>query len=209
VISGLKALEKLQEGNRRFVEGATGGRAPVNAPRPEQDVENQAPFAILLGCSDSRVPTEPIFDQGFGQLFVARVAGNVITPAQAGSIELGVERLGVKLIVVLGHSHCGAIQMALDDLEGKTVVTSPNLRSILDCIQPSIKALLAARPEQDRETFLAEAARSNVRASVARLRQVSPLLRRQIETNGLLVVGAIYSLESGIVDFFDGLPLDG
>jgi carbonic anhydrase len=207
VISGPKALEKLKEGNRRFVQNATEARAGATATRREQDVETQRPFAILLGCSDSRVPTEPIFDQDFGQLFVTRVAGNVITPTQAGSIELGVERLGVKLIVILGHSHCGAIQMALDELEGKTVVTSPNLRSILDCIQPSLKALLSAKPEQDRVTLLAEAAKTNVRASVARLQQVSPLLQQQIETNDLLVVGAIYSLQSGIVDFFDGSPL--
>jgi carbonic anhydrase len=119
-----------------------------------------------------------------------------------------VERLGVKLIVVLGHSHCGAIRMALEELEGKTVVESPNLGSIIDCIQPSLKALLAAEPEQDRETLLRKAAETNVRTSVARLQQISPLLQQQIEHNGLLVVGAMYSLESGIVDFFDGLPFE-
>lgn len=208
MISGSKALKKLREGNRRFVKGTTKGRARATATRREQVVEPQKPFAILLGCSDSRVPTESIFDQGSGELFVTRVAGNVITPAQAGSIELGVERLGVKLIVVLGHSHCGAIQMALDELEGKTVVASSNLRSILDCIQPSLKALLAAEREQDRETLLREAGKTNVRTSVARLQQISPLLQRQIEHNGLLVMGAMYSLESGNVDFFDGLALE-
>jgi len=208
VISGSKALEKLREGNRRFVEGVEG-QARVTATLREQLVENQTPFAILVGCSDSRVPTELIFDQGFGELFVIRVAGNFITPTQAGSVEFGVERLGAKLIVVLGHSHCGAIQMALDDIEGKTVVTSPNLRSILDCIQPSMKAMLAAKPEQDRGALIAEAVEANVRASVAPLQPVSPLLQRQIETNGVVVAGAIYSLESGIVDFFDGLPRDG
>jgi carbonic anhydrase len=207
VISGSKALEKLREGNRRFVKGMTEGRTRV-ATRREQDVETQRPFAILLGCSDSRVPTEPIFDQDFGELFVTRVAGNVITPSQAGSIEFGVDQLGVKLIVVLGHSHCGAVRMALDELEGKAVVTSPNLRSILDCIQPSLKALLAAEREQDRETLLREAGKTNVRTSVARLQQISPLLQRQIEHNGLLVMGAMYSLESGNVDFFDGLALE-
>ena len=189
------------------MKGATERWARPTSTRREEIVEAQEPFAILLGCSDSRVPTEPIFDQDFGELFVTRVAGNVITPSQAGSIEFGVDQLGVKLIVVLGHSHCGAVRMALDELEGKAVVTSPNLRSILDCIQPLLKDLLTARPELDRETLLAEAARTNVRVSVARLQQVSPLLKRQIETNGLLVVGAIYSLESGIVDFFDGLPI--
>jgi carbonic anhydrase len=166
----------------------------------------QEPFAIILGCSDSRVPVELVFDQGAGDLFVVRVAGNVAAPPLVGSVEFAVERFRTPLVVVLGHSMCGAILATLEELEQTNQEISPSLRAILARIQSSVEPLLGSG--LDRDELVAQAVRANICASANALRNGSPLLERLIEREGLLVVGAEYSLETGKVDFFDGIPID-
>jgi carbonic anhydrase len=197
------ALERLREGNQRFVtELQAGGRATGKTRRREL-VDGQEPFAIVLGCSDSRVPAEIVFDQGLGDLFVIRVAGNVVAPSQIGSVEFAAERFGTRLVVVLGHSMCGAIAATLEELERPSERRSPNLRAIVDRIRPAVEGLLEAGARRDRDSLAQLAVRANIRASVDHLRHGSEILERLIEQDGLLVVGAEYSLQSGPVDFFD------
>jgi carbonic anhydrase len=203
LISGRKALERLQEGNRRFASELKAGRRPTGEDRRRELVDGQEPFAIVLGCSDSRVPAEIVFDQGLGDLFVIRVAGNIVAPSQIGSVEFAAERFGTRLVVVLGHSMCGAIAATLEELERPTERRSPNLRAIVDRIRPAVEGLLEAGVKTDPATLAHLAVRANIRASVDHLRHGSEILERLIERDGLLVVGAEYSLESGLVDFFD------
>ncbi|MFP6907611.1 MAG: carbonic anhydrase [Verrucomicrobiota bacterium] len=205
MISAHEALKKLQAGNRRFV---SGERVPViSDPMSSRGrVVGQEPFAIILGCSDSRVPVELVFDQGAGDLFVVRVAGNVAAPPLVGSVEFAVERFRTPLVVVLGHSMCGAILATLEELEQTNQEISPSLRAILARIQSSVEPLLGSG--LDRDELVAQAVRANICASANALRNGSPLLERLIEREGLLVVGAEYSLETGKVDFFDGIPID-
>ncbi|MEE8360926.1 MAG: carbonic anhydrase [Gemmatimonadales bacterium] len=165
----------------------------------------QEPFAVILGCSDSRVPIEIVFDQGFGDLFVIRVAGNIVAPSQIGSIEFAAERFGTRLVVVLGHTQCGAIQATLEELRRPTENQSRNLRSIVDRIRPSVEELLAPEFGYDQDALAQHAVRANVRASADQLRRGSQILEEHIQKDGLLVVGAEYSLETGVVDFFDGV----
>jgi carbonic anhydrase len=202
MIGAVEALERLRAGNRRFV----ANRGGASATRPIEVAESQEPFAIILGCSDSRVPAEIVFDQGLGDLFVIRVAGNIIAPSLVGSVEFAAERFGTRLVVVLGHSSCGAILATLEELIRPGGSRSPNLRSIVDRVRPSVESLLATELRRDHEALVREAVRANIRASASHLRHGSGLLEQLIESNGLLVVGAEYSLETGVVDFFDGLP---
>ncbi|HEX5138634.1 MAG TPA: carbonic anhydrase [Planctomycetota bacterium] len=200
-LSADEALERLRQGNARFVtnqseRGATGARRA-------DLIAGQNPFAIVLGCSDSRVPLELVFDQGFGDLFVIRVAGNIVAPSLVGSVEFAAERFGTRLVVVLGHTQCGAILATLEELRRPTEIQSRNLRSIVDRVRPSVEGLLGAG--YDAETLVQHAVRANIRASADHLRHGSEVLERLIQTDGLLVVGAEYSLETGAVDFFDGL----
>jgi carbonic anhydrase len=169
----------------------------------------QEPFAIILGCSDSRVPAEIVFDQGLGDLFVIRVAGNIVAPSQVGSVEFAAARFGTRLVVVLGHSQCGAILATLEELQQPTENQSRNLRSIVDRVRPSVEALLATELRHDQEALVERAVRANVQASVNQLRHGSALLEQLIENDEPLVVGAEYSLETGLVDFFDGVPKSG
>ena len=166
----------------------------------------QEPFAIILGCSDSRVPAEIVFDQGLGDLFVIRVAGNIVASSQVGSVEFAAARFGTRLVVVLGHSRCGAILATLEELQLATANQSRNLRSIVDRIRPSVEALLATDLKYNLDTLMQQAVRANVRASANHLRHGSEVLEELIQRNQLLVVGAEYSLETGMVEFFDGLP---
>ena len=168
-------------------------------------VSGQEPFAIVLGCSDSRVPAELVFDQGFGDLFVIRVAGNIVAPSQVGSVEFAAAKFGTRLVVVVGHSQCGAITATLDELLGRSTTESRNLRSIVERVRPSVEAVLAGKPPVDYDALVRDAVRANVRVSAAHLRHGSELLERLVREDGLLVVGAEYSLESGIVTFFDGV----
>jgi carbonic anhydrase len=199
MLSADQALQRLRDGNRRFAEGLMqGGRAPVHDLRSEL-LEGQAPFAIILGCSDSRVPAEIIFDQCLGDLFVIRVAGNVVAPSQVGSVEFAAETFGTRLVVVLGHSMCGAVLATLESLDNPSGSPSPNLDAIIGRIRPVVESL----PPGDGDR-LQRAIRANIRASAAQLRRGSPALDRLIRAQGLKVVAAEYSLESGRVDFFDG-----
>jgi len=203
------ALARLVEGNRRFASNEptmASGAAFLRAHRADL-AAGQEPFAIVLGCADSRVPAELVFDQGFGDLFVIRVAGNIVAPSQVGSVEFAAARFDTRLVLVLGHTQCGAIAAALEELEGRPSAKSHNLRSIVDRVRPAVEtALAAAGPAGDRDALLHAAVRANVRAAADHLRHGSPLLEQLVREDGLLVVGAEYSLETGVVDFFDGAP---
>src|SRR5262245_8957235 len=206
MIDARTALARLRAGNRRFVANRSAADPLANQARRTELIAGQEPFAIILGCSDSRVPAELVFDQGFGDLFVIRIAGNIVAPSQIGSVEFAAARFGTRLVVVLGHSQCGAVIATLDELLGRATTESKNLRSIVDRVRPAVENLLADRHSDDPDALVREAVLANVRASVDQLRQGSELLERLTLTDGLLVVGAKYSLASGVVDFFDGIP---
>jgi carbonic anhydrase len=206
VIPAREALGRLREGNRRFVTNARGADAFRNEVRRVELTKTQAPFAIVLGCSDSRVPAEIVFDQGLGDLFVIRVAGNIVAPSQVGSVEFAAARFGTRLVVVLGHTSCGAIVATVEALAGAAGPDSVNLRSIVDFVRPSVEGLMSSLLARDQEALVREACRANVRASADHLRHGSPLLEKLIAEDGLLVVGAEYDLTTGQVDFFDGVP---
>lgn len=209
MIPAREALHRLREGNRRFVSGERSGDRLAAHTRPDDLVDGQTPFAAILGCSDSRVPVEIVFDQGPGDLFVIRVAGNVVAPSLVGSVELAAEQFGTRLVVVLGHSRCGAVTATLDALQRSAKSESRNLRSIVDRIAPAVAELLETDLRHDPAALLHHAVRANVRASVSHLRHGSDVLEGLIESHDLLVVGAEYSLATGEVDFFDGVPEDG
>ena len=177
----------------------------TNQTRRVEVAAGQEPFAIILGCSDSRVPAEIVFDQGLGDLFVIRVAGNIVASSQVGSVEFAAARYETRLVVVLGHSQCGAILATLEELQQPTN-QSKNLRSIVDRVRPSVEALLSTELRHDPDALVRQAVRANIRASADHLRHGSGVLEQLIEKEGLLIVGAEYSLETGIVDFFDGMP---
>jgi len=200
-----EALNRLIAGNRRFV-AERRAHGSSNQVRRDQLRESQEPFAIILGCSDSRVPAEIVFDQGLGDLFVIRVAGNIVAPSLVGSVEFAADRFGTRLVVVLGHSSCGAVQATLEELGRPTEGQSPNLHAIVERIRPSVEKLLADKPDLADEELLELAVRDNIRASAIQLRHGSEILEQLIAEEGLLIVGAEYSLETGVVDFFDGLP---
>lgn len=202
MISGREALARLKDGNRRFV-AETHGEATVNRERRNELVDGQNPFAIILGCSDSRVPAEIVFDQGLGDLFVIRVAGNIVAPSQVGSIEFAAERFGSRLVVVLGHSQCGAITATIEELERPSENRSPNLGSIVGRIRPAVETLFETDLRNDHDALVDRAVRANIRASVDHLRHGSAILERLVEQDELLIVGAEYSLETGEVKFFD------
>ena len=205
MIDARTALQRLREGNRRFNDGASQTTLGNRLHRGEL-AEGQAPFAIILGCSDSRVPAEIVFDQGLGDLFVIRVAGNIVASSQVGSAEFAAERFGTRLIVVLGHSRCGAVSATVEELLRPRENQSPNLRSIVDRVRPSVETLLETPLRHDHDALVHHAVRANVRASCNHLRHGSAVLERLIEKEGLCVVGAEYSLETGEVEFFDGAP---
>ena len=205
MIPARDALARLQDGNRRFVSGVRSEHL-FDAARLAELTQGQQPFAIVLGCSDSRVPAEIVFDQGLGDLFVIRVAGNIVAPSGVGSVEFAAERCGSRLVVVLGHSQCGAVIATLEELHRPTENQSRNLRSIVGRVRPSVEPLLGTDLERDPEALLREAVRANIRASADQLRHGSEVLEQLIRDEGLLVVGAEYCLETGTVDFFDGVP---
>jgi len=206
MISAQEALERLKEGNLRFVSGKRSPEARLNHSERAKRVRDQSPFAIILGCSDSRVPAELVFDQGIGDLFVIRVAGNIVAPSQVGSIEFAADQFGTPLVVVMGHSNCGAVNATLQQLERPAQLGSPNLGIIIQSILPCVQALFESDSDYDRDELLALAVRDNIRASAGQLRHGSEVLVKLIQDKGLLVVGAEYSLETGLVDFFDGVP---
>lgn len=200
-LPALDALARLRDGNRRFVANVRTSGALSDPARRLELTAGQAPFAIVLGCSDSRVPAEIVFDQGLGDLFVIRVAGNIVAPSQIGSIEFAAERFGTRLVVVLGHSRCGAILATLEELGRPGDRRTRNLRSIVDRIRPSIEPLFTTDLVRDPDALVREAVRANIRASCDQLRQGSDILERLIAAEGLVVAGAEYSLETGAVEF--------
>jgi carbonic anhydrase len=205
LISALDALQRLRDGNSRFASSLRTVEPLLSHDRRAELVAGQEPFAIILGCSDSRVPAEIVFDQGLGDLFVIRVAGNIVAPSQIGSVEFAVSRFGTRLVVVLGHSQCGAILATIEELTGGDDSASRNIRSIVDRIKPSVESIMATELRHHQDALVKEAVRANVRASANHLRHGSEIIEKLIEDDGLLVVGAEYSLETGIVEFFDGV----
>ena len=206
MIPARQALALLQEGNRRFVSHISNRDAITDRARRLEVAASQEPFAAILGCSDSRVPVEIVFDQGLGDLFVIRVAGNIVAPSQIGSVEFAAEKFGTRLVVVLGHTQCGAIETTLQQLQRPIENQSRNLHSIVDLIRPSVEGLLATEIRHDLGALGRAAVRANIRASVKRLRHGSDIIEQLIQKAGLMVVGAEYSLETGAVDFFEALP---
>jgi carbonic anhydrase len=209
IIPAREALERLREGNRRFVSNTVDLDAKLDPVRRKALTAGQRPVAIVLGCSDSRVPAEIVFDQGLGDLFVIRVAGNIVAPSQVGSVEFAAEQFGTELVVVLGHSQCGAVLATVNEMTHQVGALSPNLRSIVDRIRPAVESLVDAGLVPDIATLVDQAVRANVRASVDHLRHGSASLESLIGTGRLLVVGAEYSLETGEVDFFYGASEEG
>lgn len=207
MIPATEALERLQRGNGRFVAGHRDHDPLGSRMRRSQLVDGQEPFAVILGCSDSRAPVEIVFDQGLGDLFVIRVAGNIVAPSLVGSVEFAAAKFGTRLVVVMGHTQCGAVAATLDALQQPAENQSPNLQSIIDRIRPSVEPLLATELRHDPAVLAEQAVRANVRAAANQLRHGSAIIENLIAGDGLLVVGAEYALESGQVDFFDGLSL--
>jgi carbonic anhydrase len=209
MIPAPEALQRLREGNQRFASDVRSRDTPTSRARRLELEAGQEPFAAILGCSDSRVPVEIVFDQGLGDLFVIRVAGNIVAPSQIGSVEFAAEQFCTRLVVVLGHSQCGAIEATLEQLQRSAENQSAHLRSIVDRIRPSVEGLLATELRHDADALAREAVRANIRASASHLRHGSKLIEQLIQNEGLLVVGAEYSLKTGVVDFFDGVPQVG
>lgn len=207
--AALQALARLREGNVRFASDVRSQDLDSSPSRRRELAAGQTPFAIILGCSDSRVPAELVFDQGLGDLFVIRVAGNIVAPSQVGSVEFAAERYGTPLVVVLGHSECGAILATLEEMGRSTTEQSRNLRSIVDRIRPSIEGLIPTPTRQHSAALIRQAVRANIRASANHLRHGSEPLEQLIQKGQLIVVGAEYSLDTGVVDFFDGVPEAG
>jgi carbonic anhydrase len=209
-LDAAQALARLREGNRRFVDHVVSLEALLSHARREDHARAQRPFAVILGCSDSRAPAEFVFDQGLGDLFVIRVAGNIAAPSQIGSVEFAVARFGIRLVVVLGHSNCGAIQATLEAVDHPHEV-SPALHAIVDRIMPALGDIAHAHAHGDRDHHhdddalnrrAHDAMRANVRYTAARLRADSTYLDRMCDEQGLSIVGADYDLSSGVVDFF-------
>ena len=209
MISAQEALDLLREGNHRFVSGTGEHLADTGQEARSELAAGQRPFAIILGCSDSRVPTEIIFNQSLGDLFVIRVAGNIADRSPIGSIEYALEMFGTPLVVVMGHTQCGAVLATLADLEQPAGDHSPNLQFIIDRIKSALAGLPAQNLGQDPESLVRQAVRANILASADQLRRGSKIIRDRIDNHGLWVLSAEYCLETGVVDFFDGLPSSG
>ena len=202
MIPASEALQRLRDGNLRFASNERSSDTSLTRSQRAELMKTQEPIAIILGCSDSRVPAEIVFDQGLGDLFVIRVAGNIVAPSQVGSVEFAAERYGTRLVVVLGHTQCGAILATLEELQRPTANQSRNLRTIVDRVRPSVEGLLDTPLRNDVDALVRHAVRGNIRASVNHLRHGSQVLEQLIQDNGLIVVGAEYCLETGVVEFF-------
>ena len=197
------ALQRLQEGNARFVSGDIASGSQHYRVSREQIVAAQEPFAIVVGCSDSRVPVEIVFDQGLGDLFVIRIAGNVVSKTQLGSIEFAALEYGTRLVVVLGHTGCGAMAAAAATVQGGKDPGSDNLRLLVEQVRPAVMRAVDVDGDVASAAFADRVGRENVRHSVEVIQTGSGVIRRLVEDDGLLVVGAEYSLATGSVAFFD------
>jgi carbonic anhydrase len=203
MIKAQDALDRLRDGNARFVSGRRNREAQPSQTRRAEVADGQEPFAIILGCSDSRVPAELVFDQGLGDLFVIRVAGNIVAPSQIGSVEFAAALFHTRLVVVLGHTQCGAVLATLDELQQPMENQSNNIRSIVDRIRPSVEPLLSDESPHGSELLLQRAVRANVEYSVNQLRHGSEILESLVKNKDLLIIGAEYSLETGEVQFLE------
>ena len=204
MITAATALGRLREGNRRFVsDHLEYCSISTHRDRRRELAAGQAPFAVILGCSDSRVPVEIVFDQGLGDLFVIRVAGNIVGPSQEGSIEFAAQHFGTPLVVVLGHSRCGAVQATLDALEHAAECPSTGLCSLIRSLEPSVKPVLEVGDTRDPQLLLERAVRSNIRKTVRQLRESSVILKPLVREGRLVILGAEYNIETGEVVFFD------
>ena len=203
IISAAEAMERLCQGNRRFVSNDVDRQALAKRTHQTSAGDGQSPIAIVLACSDSRVPTELIFDQGIGDLFVIRVAGNIVAPSQIGSIEYAAKQFKTQLVVVLGHTDCGAVIATLKELALKDSHRSPNLRAIVDRIRPAVEPVLAEHKDDEATGVVRDAVRANVRASVEQLKHGSLILETLIDNGELRIVGAEYCLDRGVVEFFE------
>ncbi len=202
MIPAEQALQRLRDGNARFVAGEADPAALEHEARRQIFAAEQHPFAIVLGCSDSRVPVECVFDQGIGDLFVVRVAGNIAARSQVGSIEFAARAFGVRLILVLGHSRCGAVEAVVDEMRKPSALQSDNLDFVVDRIRPAVEQVMADGYGHDPEMLVAEVGRENVRRSKEVLRDSSKIIEQLIDEEGLMITGAEYSLQTGVVDFF-------
>jgi carbonic anhydrase len=205
-MTAIEALQKLRQGNARFINNVRGAEPILSQVRRADFVHRQNPFAVILGCSDARVPAEIVFDQGLGDLFVIRVAGNVVAPSQVGSVEFAVESFDIRLVVVLGHTSCGGVGATLDVLQDRAKPGSRGVMSIVDRIRPAIEPLLQTELANHPDALMRASIRANVRASANQLRHGSEIIERMATERGLSVVGGVYDLASGEVDFFDGVP---
>jgi len=197
-----KALQTLIEGNQRYIAGTSDDAELTITTRRQSVNAGQSPFAVILGCSDSRVPVELVFNQGLGDLFVIRVAGNIAAPSQIGSVEYACQHLGTRLVVVLGHSHCGAINATVDSLLGELDELSPNIASIVDHVSPAVHPVVMHKQYTDKDELINQAMRANVEQSVSGLQMRSPILRDMVNKNKIKIIGAEYSIETGVVDFY-------
>lgn len=202
-VSPREALQRLREGNARFASDTRSIETFVSHLRRAEQALGQEPFAIVLTCSDSRVPVETIFDQGIGDLFVIRVAGNIVAPSLVGSVEFAAATFGTRLVLVMGHSECGAVKATLDFIRGGGEVPSDNIRDIVERVAPSAKIVVEGAGDRDPATVLHEAVRANVRSSVDHLRHGSRILEQLVASEQVAVVGAEYDLITGKVEFFD------
>jgi carbonic anhydrase len=198
-LTALDALDRLRAGNVRFASNVISIDSLARQLDRAALKKAQAPFAIVLGCSDSRAPAELVFEQGLGELFVIRVAGNVVSPSQVGSVEFAAERFGCRLVVVMGHTQCGAIDATLEAVEKGSPPASDNVMSIVERVRPAVEA--ARLGGGDRETVARLATRINVQMAVQHLRHGTPAIERLVTHEGMMVIGAEYDLESGRVEF--------
>lgn len=198
-----EALERLKKGNNRFVSGLRSTESLLgNEKLKDLSKNGQKPFAIVLSCSDSRVPAELLFDCGFGDLFVIRVAGNVVQPTQIASIEYAAKVLGASLCVVMGHSKCGAVQAALDTESGKAPDLGPNIDFLIELIRPSVQRSLKEKTTSNM-SLLDRCIHENVHSTSKEVLEKSSLLRGLASEEHFHVVNAVFQLESGKVEFFD------
>ncbi len=201
-----ESLELLREGNRRFASGVRSVETLVSTVQLAELAISQSPFAIVLACSDSRVPVELVFDRGPGDLFVIRVAGNIVAPSIVGSVEFAAAKFGTRLAIVLGHTNCGAVAATIDSVRGAQI-GSDNIGDIVERIRPTVETVMESAPDLDEKSLAERCCRANVRSSADRLRHGSVVLER-LASEGLMIVEALYELETGKVHFFDRTPLE-
>lgn len=205
MITANEALVRLKEGNKRFVSGVRSGGSPVDQIQKKDIADSQAPFAIILGCSDSRVPAEIVFDQGLGDLFVIRVAGNIVAPSQIGSVEFAVEQFGTPLVVVLGHSQCGAVTATINELKNPSDAQSKNVLTIVKRIRPTVEPLFHTELRNDPDRLLAAAIHANILSAANHLSHGSQMLETYLQQGKIRIVGAEYSLATGEVVFIEDI----